>query len=392
MELSQVGSMVDLINFFWERDADKDGRLEAGEFAGIDQYDRSGNHALVPWEVMEAVNSARAAQIFDPQAVNSMLVQNADGKTFPLLTLTENTMVEGLLLGSWVQGFESDVVFNDNGQLAGGSLAANTNIDGIVYRAGPALWSGLVEIVGIRFHDNGKIAAGMPVSDVTIDGITYESDPQYIDETHHYMISFFRDGQVRNGRLVSDAAPAGVLYRGNTWLEYNEDGRVIYGTLRNETPIQGARYIGEISYFDDGKVSSGTLAADKTIHGIRLGAGTTVEYFENGHVSNAAITQNTTFDGITYLGGEGVGFYENGQVSLGTLVHDEQIGNFKFAGDTDIWFYENGHVSQGTLAEEITIDGIAYAAGQEVEFDENGSMFPIIRPAQIPVPPGIFIP
>lgn len=281
MELAQIGSMVDLINFFWERDANKDGKLESGEFQNIDKYDKSGNHVLVPWEVMEAVNLEKAAQIFSQKDIDSMLVRNADGKTFPCINLNENTIIQGMLFSScgkdpdscfayiggqpldgslgirefiMLLGREieySDVCFNDNGQLLGGSLAVNTNIDGIIYKAGvlegvklPPIGFGPTLYPGIRFYENGQVESGMLVSDVTVDGIQYSSDPQHIDIFHEYPINFFKNGKVKSGRLSSDATVKDITYKAGTWIDFNENGGISVGTLSKDATIKGTSFEG----------------------------------------------------------------------------------------------------------------------------------------------------
>ena len=381
MELSQIGSMVDLVNFFWERDRDKNGILGAGEMPDISQYDESHNNELLPWELMEAVNLARSSQIFSEPEIDSMLVLNADGKTFPCVDIGENTIVQGMMFSSW-QMEGADVCFNDNGQISSGTLAVNANIDGIIYRAGhtgmqgTASWERAMRRPGITFHDNGQVHQGILVDNETIDDITYSCE---WGTSQYYSIIFFENGEVQSGRLLSNFTPDNVTYdatyRAGTWIGFHENGHVAWGTLNEDANIGGVRFREgtDIYFFENEKVQSGTLDQNKTIHGIALKAGMGVEFYESGHVS-AIYVEDTTFSykGIGYV--DNVTFFENGQVKEGYLASDQIINGIKFASGTLVEFYENGRVAHGTLAEGFTTaEGARYEAGQRVEFDENGT-------------------
>lgn len=114
MRISEINSAVDLINFYGDRDENKNGRLEAGEVleSDVQVYDQNSDGALSPWEVMEAVNRSHPIPIFSPAEINSMHELNSQGDTFNSITVETDTIIQGIHFKAG-----TEVVFLKNGQI-----------------------------------------------------------------------------------------------------------------------------------------------------------------------------------------------------------------------------------------------------------------------------------
>lgn len=176
MEISQIRSTIDLINFYGERDTNKNGRIENNEFENIAQYDRNGDHMLLPWEVMEAVNNNQNSVIFYSEHINQVRELNESGIPFQIT----------------IQNYEADITINEitykagtkiefyyNGQVRVGTLAFDQIVQGINFGAGTRIES----------HGNGKIWVANIISDTFIYNETYEAGTRILFDENGKIIS-----------------------------------------------------------------------------------------------------------------------------------------------------------------------------------------------------------
>lgn len=86
----------------------------------------------------------------------------------------------------------------------------------------------------IRFHDVG-ISVGHLVSNQYIDGIKYLADG---------IGPFFnKNGEVENATLAEDTEITGIVYKGDSQIQFYSKGKVQNGTVAKETTVQGETYM-----------------------------------------------------------------------------------------------------------------------------------------------------
>lgn len=174
-------------------------------------------------------------------------------------------------------------------------------------------------------------------------------------------------GKLPHDTFLNTGDMSGIGFKAGTVPKLNDNGKVISGTLANDTYLNlpgGINGIGfkagtVVKFNDMGKVISGTLSHDTFLNtgdmsGIGFKAGTVAIFNSKGKVINGTLLH------LTYLnlpgGIKGIGFKE------GTLVT----------------FNDMGKVINGTLSNDIYLNspgnGINLKAGTNVTFNENGKV------------------
>lgn len=127
MEMSQISSVVDLINFYYENDENRDARLGRGEVSSVAQHDMDGDNVLRPWELMEAVNRLKEAQIFSSDVIETTKSWNNAGFFLPPQNLEEDAVIGGVQCIA--TDADIDIDFYALGQIYSCFLAADTRAE-----------------------------------------------------------------------------------------------------------------------------------------------------------------------------------------------------------------------------------------------------------------------
>jgi len=324
MEISNVTSMIDLINLYGEKDKDFDRELEVGEISEkvIKENDKTGDKALSPWEVMEAVNRTYPT-IFSPKEIDD--ARNS-GHFFY--------------------------------RCYGISLKKDTTILGVKFKGDPD------EDVDVIFHTDDRID-GILAEDSIIQGIEFKKGLIVLND---------KNGKVLGGTLVRGTIINGIKCKEEEWIAFKENEQLALCTLAEDTVIKDVKFMGEkkIYFYDEGQGYSGTLA-NTTINGIKFEDGTKANFYSKGQLQEVELVKDTIINGVKWKGT--VGFYKNGRVSGGILSEDTIINGIKYKGGTRIKFFNNGQVMSGTLAEDTVIQvqgkDIKFKGGEEIGFHEN---------------------
>lgn len=366
MEILQIGSMVDLINFFCEKDSNRNGVLSEDEFEGASQYDRDGNGRLLPWEVMEAVNLQRSAQIFQEDVIESF---RRPSSIAARTTLEEDADVLGITFRAG-----TDLIYDvdsDEGKIRA-TLGGRTGIGHIRFQAGTSVivgedgvlrearLAGSATVQGTRFADgssldfgeNGLLERALLGDKTRIDGATYDE---------RYPVTFYENGQVKEGQLDEEDDPLidRVRYNGGTQILFYENGQVRMGYPAGNVRAYGHKFTAltddGVQFYEDGILQFGGLVEDATLQGIELTKDTLLSFYPDGHIE---AIYRAPDDVVTVRG-----------------------ATYKLADGDCVGLYPNGQVRSGTLAADATIDDRAVSAGQRVCFDEAGHLIQCGGPA-----------
>lgn len=181
-------------------------------------------------------------------------------------------------------------------------------------------------------------------------------------------VEFNSQGFIKTGYLGDYFSLESAIYAEHTKIEFDDKGKVIYGTLRDSVSLP---------------LANG--------YKVECKAGTEVYYHPNYTVKEATLKAQTKLpfsreltnaNQILLMGDTRITFNEKGYISSATLFEDtllsyakDQVAEFK--GGTVIEFYDNGYVKSGTLKKDTdlntNIDTAYHApAGCKVYFDTAG--------------------
>ena len=181
-------------------------------------------------------------------------------------------------------------------------------------------------------------------------------------------VEFNSQGFIKTGYLGDYFSLESAIYAEHTKIEFDDKGKVIYGTLRDSVSLP---------------LANG--------YKVECKAGTEVFYHPNYTVKEATLKAQsklpfshdlTNANQILLMGDTRITFNEKGYISSATLFEDtllryakDQVAEFK--GGTLIEFYDNGYVKSGTLKKDTdlntNIDTAYHApAGCKVYFDTAG--------------------
>jgi hypothetical protein len=261
----------------------------------------------------------------------------------------------------------TNVTFYRTGMLKEVGLSADTFIKGVKYRQrlifGPGVPMGRY-ITCVWFHENGNVSQGRLAADTAIQGATYKIGTD---------IYFNENGTVWKGELAEDSAIQGTVYEAGTIVHFARSGN---GVLVRVT-IKGVDYkAGTLKFHESGGVKSGKLTGDADIQGVTYKAWTAVGFHKNGNIKYADLSADTTIQGITFKAFRIVEFHENDRVSHGTLAADTSIGAVNnetvYETGTVVWFDEVGRIDKAELTADTRIQGNLFKAGTKVGFYKNG--------------------
>jgi plastocyanin len=367
MEISEIRSAIDLINFYNETDTNRNGRIEASESSNIEiaRYDRSEDRSLSPWEVMEAVNRSNPVRVFLSAEIRSMQESNSQGITFQNITLESESTIQGISLPAG-----TEVAFNKNGRIDHCILSTAITIEGISLRAGTEV--GFYEDGSISYDKNPK-PAPTSIANLALAGREqlFEAGPSPFLMTGSLEDFCERVRHSHTGEGVEFCMGGGSPVDMQRFLA-TAGGTPIAGSSEQRTPritinLRERRY-------DHGQISEGILDEDTLIGGIKFKAGSRVTFnLENGRVSEGILAENTSFtiqhQSVEVKAGTTVRFYNDGRLSEILLIENTPLTlqgrEVKFKAGTSLKlttiFDEDGEVMrgleslEGELAENTTV-------------------------------------
>lgn len=382
MEISGVRGILDLVKLYAEKDADRDGRLEADEIPEIAANDRNGDGGLSPWEVMEAVNHSTPTRVFSRQSINSIKQINQGGKAFPPMMLEEGEQIE---FGGRIFGAKSILEFDASGQLISVSVVeafTPPGTEGITFSN-----------ARYKYGENGMLTAIItnPLTEsVTIDGKTYEEGQ---------ILEFNPSGQLEyiTSVLSADFTTRGITIRAGSGLKLKPDGTLVSATSlpTSNVTVHGIKFkVGKklvISNFTAGSLTvDGTLAQDVTLkigdNNVKFKAGTRLSY---RYISNTTppqiqvlsgtLDQNYTIPGTEtdLKAGTEVFWGADGKVEHARLGTATVIDGKTFPPNSDVWLAADGHVGSAVLGANtpfrIGSQDVMFKSGTLISF-ENGQV------------------
>jgi len=388
MEICRVGSMADLVNLYWEKDSNKNGKLEQDEFPEAIQGDKNSDKALSPWEAMEAANKCGAKPVFNRKQISQIRSLNDSGKTFPPIKLAVKNRLQG---SDWPAGTEFN--FGDNGEISSWSmvitekkskikivcegaydsarLKQGAKINGIDFAPGAAIW----------FDKENRVKGVVLAEDAQIGKYIYKSGTS---------VEFYPDGKMQYGVLAKETDLGPGLFPAGTEVAYDESGRLLAVRLpvNEKVAIQGKIYTGPkkatlkndcfyvIRFHNNGNVLGGPFANNFTNKsGVKIYSYLSDNAAFSG--TNCNITDKVFISPPFYAM-----FYEDGTVKRANVAEDTVVNvkgiKFYFKKHAEIEYYENGINKNGKLASKTELYGIPFEPGTPVELDLDGKVIRII--------------
>lgn len=196
----------------------------------------------------------------------------------------------------------------------------------------------------IEFDSKGYVMRG------TLEGgskVNYDSNWQVLILGGRE-IEFNRDGYVHSGYLADYFQQDYATYREHTRIEFDDKGKVIYGTLRdsNGMPIGTNLRVEclegtEVYFHPNYYLKEGTLKKQEklafgpdltNIRQIRLQAGSKINFTDRGYVSKGTLFENTLLEyadkkPAEFKAGTEVEFYSNGYVKSGIITQETEFKN-----------------------------------------------------------------
>lgn len=180
-----------------------------------------------------------------------------------------------------------------------------------------------------------------------------------------------------------DTTVDGVPYE-RIRYEEKRDGRAArsIGYIDGQTEIDELVYTGWLHRRDDGSVLGGLLAEDATVAGIVIPAQTWVSFDEEGRLASCHFPTPQKIQGVDCDGTGGgskgavVTFYPDGTLKQFFAPDDVEIQGIPCRGGlfNSVQLHESGALKQCTLAERTTIDGIVLDPGVRVSLDTEGRL------------------
>lgn len=157
-----------------------------------------------------------------------------------------------------------------------------------------------------------------------------------------------REGYVHSGYLADYFQQGYATYKEHTRIEFDDKGKVIYGTLRdcNGQPIGNDLRVEckegtEVYFHSNYYLKEGTLKKqEKLAYGpdltnvrqVRLQAGSKVYFTDRGYVSKGTLFEDTLLEyadkkPVSFRGGTEVEFYASGYVKSGIIVKATEFKN-----------------------------------------------------------------
>jgi len=359
MEIAQIRSMVDVLNYYGERDRDMDGQIETGEEAPsiVSANDTNGDNVLSSWEVLEAANRSCPTPIFSPQQIDTARYWNAFSHIS--LNIERSTMIQNIQ-------YEAETLwFRGNMRLREGELSRDTLINGVRYMAGTRI-----------LLENGIVVSGTLAEETEIRGVQLSAGT-YISTNGNRLII---EELTRNTRIHGILFPVGTRN-----IAINPDGRCAHAILPSSSSIiiDGISYAGGlygIRFFGNGRLEIARLTQAAIIQEVSYPASSIIRYYENGRLASVELSQDTTIQSINFRRGATVYFNNEGWIEraeLGRFSSDRgtqitQIQDIQFEGGEIVQFYSNGHIRSVNLSWDTLIQGIVFASGARSQFYNSG--------------------
>ena len=381
-----VRELAEIVNYY-EKDTDRDGRLEEGEIGAFAvQYDQNGDGGLSPWEVMEAVNRSSPVPVYSPETIRYFASLNTNGLNFPKLRITdEDTVIQGVPCK-----VGTEVVFNLNGQIQSATLSENYPFKGATFKAGTQIF---ITPAGVRIgilaepltitldsqevtfragcsisiDQNGRVLAGTLAENAEISGKSLVAGSEVYLNT---------SGRLTGVKLAVDTTFEGTTFPAGTRVNFNAEGRVVSAILSQLAAYEGRVYPAgiELRICADG-IETWIPSSGAEINGIKYKAGTQIFLRATGDVYTGILADDTVIEGlgVKLRAGSRATFYPNGQLESGELAEDFTLGEIKFKAGTRIDFHANGTVACGTVAQGKA-HGLDLKPGSPISFHSNGQV------------------
>lgn len=380
MDISEIRSIEDLINFYGEADADRNGRLEPAELDGtlsaVEDLDANDDGSFSPFEIMQAVNNmgnGRINLIFSAEIISAYRSLNDSGRTFDNVRLEHSAVLQG----KWfMEGFTVD--FHDNGQIRSGTLFVDQQIGDLFFEGNTR----------VSFYDNGNVRSGCLARDTRLGALNIlfsAGRKRLIWQINN--IHFYRSGAVESGTLAEPLVVGGITLIEGTHIDLEEDGRVSGAALKDERIIHSEAFGPgtDVEFGEDGQISM-RLRESSSIRRVFFHVGTEVTFDREGKLLSARLSETTEIRGMMFQGSalwnmfglfpSPVEFYDSGMVRSGTLAESitDEHGRTYRSGE-EIVFHRNGRVQKGCLESDFTDEsGQVYEAGTCIETDMYGEI------------------
>lgn len=336
MQISQLNSMPDVINYFWERDDDHDGQIAAFRDEDFPVTDADGDSYVSPWEIMSYVNSQGPIPVFDQATVASVRQINQDGRCFDPVFIENNTLIQGRMFSG-----QTTLYFHDNGAVSSGSLASNASVGFAILKAGLATFhpNGNIESATLAFNHNCPCGSADGIIDITDTAVFAAGKTVF----------FYDDERIYSGTLVSDAEIDDVRFAGGAALTLYNNGKVKEGTLAQDLERQNMfiREGSRIGFGENGMINYLSSVEDIEIGSIEFQADRPIGFYANGRMYEGTLADMEVIDGHSFFAGTMLTFYENGNVRTAMLPCMTEIGEHHFLENTKVWFREDGGLSSG---------------------------------------------
>ena len=288
-------------------------------------------------------------------------------------TVKQNTIFEYMAGKSLNCKAASEVEFDKNGYAVSPVLAEDTKFE---YAAGKSIKFKMG--TAVSFYPKGYVKSGTPKDPATVRYM----EGQLVTFSPAGPIDFATNGNAVSGVLNSDAELAcnreyiagdvptykGAVFQGGTRVEFQNEGRVKSGTLRDSTFLKYEK-------------NSTALFSSSTV----------VTFNQNGYVSSGNIVGNSVFiynwqtrDFLYCKDNHEVAFNDDGSLTRGTIVKDVPL---KYASNdwvtlqegTEVVFNTKHLVQSGTLRYDTTLKyssskNSTYMAGTKVVFSNNSQV------------------
>ena len=226
-----------------------------------------------------------------------------------------------------VQGMEllkdADINYHNNGALRYAQLAENTRIQGIKFDA----------FSTVMFSPERKLEWVYPKSLFVVQGMVFMPDTR---------IDFYKNGKVSGGMLAVGLSAQGMDFRKGDTIEFYDNGVVSWGF---NASVQGMKFTGVVSFYRNGKVREGYLKESADINGMKfMGKGTItdgkVEFYESGKVRSGYLAESAERQGMKFQ--SRIELSEWGRVTCGTLAAPANIQGTNFNAGTNVSFSNKG--------------------------------------------------
>lgn len=240
--------------------------------------------------------------------------------------LAESAGIQGI----WCKGGEQ-VEFSETGLLTKCTLARDSIIEGMPCSGSTELW----------------LASGFPIRNTLFQSLFIKDMNLNLSAGTEILLT--ASGVISGFSPGEDINLGDIRCKRDRWIWLHLDTRKISGCfLGKDTVFEGVICRGdtEVNFHENGKILRCYLAGDQVIQGIKAKSSTFVLFHKNGRLSACELAEDMEFQSIPCRGRNWIGFHEDGSLKRCILAEDKSRQGILLKAGSWASFFPDGRLEE----------------------------------------------